>query len=81
MEYNEIQELYRWCQQGNIPCTIAPLFDGWKITFADGADIVQHIGSYGGQKGCLEPCGFGEKYDYTPIALIYCWILVKARYR
>ena len=34
--YKEIQELYKWCVEANIPCTIESLYDGYKIKFSDG---------------------------------------------
>ena len=33
------------------------LWDGYKITFPNGADIVQHSGSYQSKLGCVEPAG------------------------
>ena len=79
--YKEIQELYKWCVAANISCTLESLYDGYKIKFSDGADMVQHCGSYRGKEGYIEPAGFSEEYDYSPVALIYCWVLIRARYR
>ena len=70
MMYNEIRKLYYWCRANGIPCTIEPLFDGFKICFADGADIIQHQYSYGAKNGCVESSGIDNKVDYSAIPLV-----------
>lgn len=68
--YNEIRILYSWCKEKGISCTIEPLFDGFKICFADGADIVQHQFIYGAENGCVEPAGIDDEVDYSAVPLI-----------
>ena len=67
--YNEIRKLYYWCRANGIPCTIEPLFDGFKLCFIDDADVVQHQYSYGGKNGYVEPAGIDEKVDYSMVSL------------
>lgn len=68
--YNEIRKLYYWCRANGIPYTIEPLFDGFKICFVDGADIVQHRISYGANNGCVESSGIDKKIDYSAVPLV-----------
>lgn len=35
--YKEIQLLHRLCLDACIPCVLKPLFDGYKLLFADGS--------------------------------------------
>lgn len=78
--YKEIQQLYEMCQNAHIPCIIKPLFDVYKLLFIDGADMVQHMGSYG-HKNAVEPAGFGCAYDYSAIGLRQGWELILQRYK
>lgn len=45
--YNEIQELYKYCKKIGIDATLKPFFDGYRIDFPNGCDVVQHTFSYG----------------------------------
>ena len=65
--YNEILEIAKVCENNNIFCVLFDLWDGYKLLFEDGADIVQHSGSYGSAEGYVEPAGFGHNVDYTPV--------------
>ena len=67
--YTEIRKLYSWCKANGIPCTIEPLFDGFKICFIDNADVIQHQYSYGAKNGCVEPAGIDDEIDYTAVPL------------
>ena len=66
--YKEILELHEMCKAHNISCELSELWGGYKLLFDDGADIVQHFGSYGSAKGCVEPAGFGDEIDYTAVS-------------
>ena len=68
--YDEIKKLYYWCRANGILCTIEPLFDGFKLCFANGADIIQHQYSYGANNGCVEPAGIDDEVDYSAVPLI-----------
>lgn len=70
MMYDEIRRLRSWCVANGIPCTIEPLFDGFKICFADGADVIQHQYSYGAENGCVEPAGIDDEVDYSAVPLV-----------
>lgn len=65
--YTEILELYNWCIGHSIPCRIDSCWNGYKITFPDGSDFVQHEGSYGSSRGCVEPAGFSLSYEPVTI--------------
>ena len=67
MLYQEIVSLYKWCQKQGIPCDIEQLFDGYKILFADGADVVQHSYSYRAREGYVEPAGMEKSYEPVSI--------------
>ena len=66
--YPEIKALFRYCYKKGIPCHITPIRDGYKITFPNGGDFVQHSGSYGANRGCVEPA-IGCRADYTAVPL------------
>lgn len=68
--YKEILELYLWCEANSIDCIIEHLWDGYKITFSDGSDVVQHKGSYGSLNGCVEPAGMPKAYTAVDIPTI-----------
>ena len=70
MKYQEIVNLYQWCKENGIICTIEPLFDGFKIAFVDSSDIVQHCFSYGSEQGCVEPGGMERAYTAVDVATI-----------
>lgn len=61
--FKEIVELYNWCIGHSIPCVIDKLFDGYKITFPDTSDFVQHRYSYGSEYGRVEPAGFSISFE------------------
>jgi hypothetical protein len=65
--YTEILELYNWCIGHSIPCEIELCWDGYKITFLDGSDFVQHKGSYCSEYGYVEPAGFSLSYEPVTI--------------
>lgn len=64
----EIVDLYDWILKefGDV-VEFSRLWDGYKITFPNGADIVQHSGSYESKMGCVEPAGM--PYAYCPITI------------
>ena len=66
--FNEIVKLYNWIIEefGDV-VEFEELWDGYKITFPNGADIVQHSYSYEGVSGCVEPAGM--PYAYQPITI------------
>ena len=58
---NEIRKLYTRLNEAGIPCTLAPLYDGWQVSvYADEDktreldDCIIHRGSHGYQNGLLE---------------------------
>lgn len=64
--YKEIRKLYAMLNEANIPCTIAPLYDGWQIgVYADEEktneidDCIIHSGSHGHTDGLLETYALG----------------------
>ena len=67
-KYPEILELYSFCEKNKITATLEKLYDGYAIRFPDGGDFVQHYGSYGNDRGCVEPA-IGCKRDYTAVPL------------
>lgn len=68
--YQEIVKLYQWCKANLIECTLEPLWDGYKISFVDDSDVVQHSGSYGSSNGCVEPAGMEREYTAVDIPTI-----------
>lgn len=66
--FNEIVKLYNWIIEefGDV-VEFGELWDGYKITFPNGADIVQHSGSYQSKLGCVEPAGM--PCSYQPITI------------
>ena len=62
--FNEIVNLYNWIIEefGDV-VELANLWDGYKIIFPNGADIVQHSGSYQSRIGCVEPAGMPCAYE------------------
>ena len=77
MKYQEIVKLYQWCKENGIICTMESLWDGFKITFIDGSDVVQHRYSYGSERGCVEPCGMERAYTAVDVATIKKILLKK----
>ena len=74
--YEEIQELHKYCLEIGIEATLQPLFDGYKICFKSGGDIVQHKYSYRSDEGYVEPA-IGSRADYMGIPLKNAKALVK----
>ena len=66
--YNEILELYEYCNKIGVQATLEETWDGYAIRFPCGADFVQHYGSYGSKAGFVEPA-IGCKLDYTAVSL------------
>ena len=66
-KYNEIIELYEYCQKIGVEAKISPLFDGFCIRFKNGGDVVQHFGSYG--KDCCVEFAIGSSVDYKATSL------------
>lgn len=79
--YNEILEIAKVCEENGIACKLSELWDGYKLLFNDGADIVQHSGSYGSAEGCVEPAGFDDDVDYSPIEKDRMIKIIMARYK
>ena len=75
-EYREIQRLYFYCLKIGLPAEISNLFDGYKLSFPNGSDFVQHFGSYGSEVGYVEPA-IGSRLDYTAVSLASAKALVK----
>jgi hypothetical protein len=75
-KYIEIIKLFTYCSDIGIRCTLLPLYDGYKILFRNGGDVVQHSGSYGGTCGCVEP-NIGSRLDYTAVSLKNAKLLVR----
>ena len=75
--YFEIWALYVFCRKLGIDAEIMPLFDGWKLSFPDGSDFVQHEFSYGSGEGCVEPA-IGCELDYSEVTLWRARALVTA---
>lgn len=67
-KYNEIVELYKYCEKIGVHAEISPIFDGFCIRFKNGGDVVQHFYSYGKDCGCVEPA-IGSRLDYTAVPL------------
>lgn len=66
--YNEIVKLYNWIiEEFGDMVGFSELWDGHKITFPNGADIVQHSGSYQSKFGFVEPAGM--PCAYQPITI------------
>lgn len=78
--YKQILALHLMCEDRSIPHTITRLYDGYKIEFPRGEDIVQHFGSYRADEGYVEPAGFGDEYDYQPQTLATAWGLILEQY-
>ena len=79
--YNEILEIANFCKNNNISCDLSELWGGYKLLFDDGADIVQHFGSYDSAAGCVEPAGFGDDIDYSPIEKDRMIKIIMERYK
>lgn len=67
-KYPQILKLYEYCKKIGIDAELSELYDGYKITFANGSDVVQHAYSYLGSQGCVEPA-IRSKLDYSPTEL------------
>lgn len=68
MKYDEIVKLQSFCIGEGIACLLTPMFDGFILRFPNGADLVQHFGSYGSDRECVEPAGVDERYDYSAVS-------------
>ena len=66
--YIDIHKLFFYCKTIGVYAEISPLFDGWKITFKNGSDVIQHRYSYGSVYGCVE-FAIGSRADYRPTSL------------
>jgi hypothetical protein len=66
--YEEIKELYKYCQDLGMEVSLESFLDGYAIRFADESDVVQHCRSYGGASGYVEPV-IGCDLDYTAVEL------------
>lgn len=78
VKYTEIRELHQFCCEKDIACTLEPKYDGFKLSFPDGADFVQHFASYGAYCGCVEPAGVDPNCDHTAVPLARAKELVLA---
>ena len=67
-KYNEIIELYEYCQKIGVHAEISPLFDGFIIMFKNSGDVIQHCASYGSEYGCVE-FAIGSRADYKAMPL------------
>ena len=74
-KFYEIWALWAYCKRHDIPAEIESLFDGWKLVFPNGDDIVQHAFSYMGASGALEPA-IGCESDFSPVTLEEAKVLV-----
>ena len=79
-EYKTILEIYELCQKLGINCELSNLYDGYKILFPDGADVVQHSGSYGSAEGYVEPAAFDDEIDYTAVDKRVMFLYILNRY-
>lgn len=52
--YKEILELAKFCEENGIEIVQGELLDGYGLRFNNGGDVVQHMGSYGNSRGCVE---------------------------
>lgn len=75
-EYKEIHRLYFYCLKIGLRAEISELYDGYKLTFPNGGDFVQHSGSYGSANGYVEPA-IGSRLDFTAVTLKNAKALVK----
>ena len=79
--YQEIQLLAMYWQNDlKSECTLSRLWDGYKIVFPNGADVIQHSGSYGGKEGCVEFAGVDDDIDYSAIDLPTALNILKVFY-
>ena len=74
--YDEIKALYEYCKKIGVQAVLSSLYDGYKITFKNGGDFVQHSYSYWSDIGCVEPA-IHSKIDYTAVPLKRAKLLVK----
>ena len=77
VKYPEILELKRYCDKIEVEAKLQYLFDGYLIRFNNGADFIQHDGSYGHNAGYVEPAGFNDRDDYTAVSLSKAKTLVR----
>ena len=75
-KYKEILELYDFCLKMEIDAKLEQLFDGFKLSFPNGGDFVQHYASYGGKYGYVEPA-IGCNRDYTAVEVSMAKLLVR----
>ena len=68
MMYEEIKELYDYCQEIGIHAEMEEFLGGYAIRFPNGDDIVQHTYSYGSSYGYVEPA-IGCEEDYSAVSL------------
>lgn len=75
--YAEIWELFRFCVDIEIECTMERLYDGYAVRFKDGSDIAQHGGTYGATDGCVEPAIGDDECDYSAVGINLAKEIVK----
>ena len=68
-KYPEILELRAFCIENGIKCRLTHLYDGYKISFPDGNDFVQHEFSYGSDEGFVEPAIGDKDFDFSAVGL------------
>ena len=76
-KYPEILKLFEYCKNKDIECELIRLWDGYQIRFKNGADVVQHDYSYGGEVGYVEFCIGIKKVDYRAIPLKRAKMIVR----
>lgn len=68
--YNEIKKLHKFCERKGVDCSLERMLDGYAIRFKNGADVVQHYGSYGALLGMVEFGSTGyEDVDFRAMSL------------
>ncbi len=63
--YKEILELKDYCDKIGVAVKQERLIDGYALRFNNGGDVVQHMGSYGNDAGCVE-------FGFTNLGLDFC---------
>lgn len=70
MKFNEILELAKFCDENGIEYQKDEFRGGAALRFNNGGDVIQNMGSYGHENGCVEfgYTGF-EEVDFTATSL------------
>lgn len=63
-KYKEILALERFCLEIGIAVEKESFLDGWALRFKNGGDVVQHGGSGGSKRGCVE-FAVGRRIDFS----------------